>query len=64
MPRPEQDPDEHDAQYDGERSREEVVRDGNPGVPQSEYLVEDETPPPGPYGQSGAEVAPGPEEKG
>ncbi|MHA3703834.1 cation diffusion facilitator family transporter [Jatrophihabitans sp. YIM 134969] len=48
MPRPEQDPDEHDAQTDGDRPREEVVRDGNPGVPQSEYVVDDETPPPGP----------------
>ena len=60
MPRPEQDPDEHDAQYD-DRPRAEVVRDGNPGTPQSEYVVDDEVPPPGPYGQSGGDVSVGPE---
>ncbi len=60
MPRPEQDPDEHDAQYDGDRPREEVVRDGNPGVPQSEYVVDDETPPPGPAEHTGDDVAVGP----
>ena len=41
MPRPEQDPDEHDAQYD-DHPRSEVVREGNPGTPQSEYLVDDD----------------------
>ena len=60
MPRPEQDPDEHDGQYDGDRPREEVVRDGNPGKPQSEYLGDDEVPAPGPSEQHGADVTPGP----
>lgn len=64
MPRPEQDSDEHDALQDGDRSRGEITRNGNPGVPQSEYLVEDETPPPGPSEQSGADVAPGPADQG
>ena len=59
MPRPEQDPDEHDAQYD-DHPRSEVVRDGNPGKPQSEYLVDDDAPPPGPSEQTGDAVAVGP----
>jgi hypothetical protein len=64
VPRPEQDPDEHDAQRDGDRPREEVVKDGNPGVPQSSYVVDDETPPPGPSDQSGEDVAVGPGDGG
>ena len=64
MPRPEQDPDEHDALGDGDRPHAEVVADGNPGEPQSEYLVDDETPPPGPAEHSGSDVSPGPTDKG
>jgi hypothetical protein len=60
VPRPEQDPDEHDAQYDGDRDRAEVVRNGNPGVPQSEYQIDDETPPVGPADQQGDDVSVGP----
>lgn len=64
MTRPEQDHDEHDAQHD-DHPRDQVVRNGNPGVPQSEYLQEgDLTPPPGPATQEGSEKSVGPRDDG
>lgn len=49
MPRPDADPDEHDAPFTEDRtdavSRDDTVRNGNPGVPQSRYAVDDESAP-------------------
>lgn len=59
MPHPDSDHDEHDAQYDGDIPREVVVRNGNPGVPQSAYQVDD-TAPTDPAVQRGGDVSVGP----